>query len=109
MVKALIKWLILINNSDVADLVDLVKTLDSVLNELSEVHSALNSIGYSFDDNLLVLRAFSSIKELPSTLEVSTNTNTSSDSNLISWQSLVSLLYTSVSVSHPLNFEKCVF
>jgi len=36
-VKTLNKWLELVNNCDVADLVDLVKSLDSVLDELGQV------------------------------------------------------------------------
>jgi hypothetical protein len=39
MVKSLDEWLILINDCDVADLVDLMKTLNSVLDKLSEVNS----------------------------------------------------------------------
>ena len=33
------KWLVLINDVDVADLVDLVESLDSVLDQLGEVDS----------------------------------------------------------------------
>jgi len=36
-VEPLNKWLELVNDCDVADLVDLVETLDSVLDELSQV------------------------------------------------------------------------
>lgn len=38
-VKTLVKWLELINDSDIGDLVDLVETLYSVLDKLSKVHS----------------------------------------------------------------------
>jgi len=44
MVESLFKWLILINNGDVADVVDLVKTLNSVLNQLCQLHCSLHSI-----------------------------------------------------------------
>jgi len=36
-VETLYKWLELVNDSNVADLVDLVETLDSVLDELGQV------------------------------------------------------------------------
>jgi uncharacterized protein Yka (UPF0111/DUF47 family) len=38
-IKALNQWLKLVNDGDVADLVDLVESLDSVLDQLSQVHS----------------------------------------------------------------------
>lgn len=38
-VETFVKWLELVNNGDVGDLVDLVKALYSVLHELSKVHS----------------------------------------------------------------------
>jgi hypothetical protein len=38
-VKTFVKWLELVNDGDVGDLVDLVKTLNSVLNKLGKVHS----------------------------------------------------------------------
>jgi hypothetical protein len=43
-VKTFIERLELINNGDVADLVDLMKTLDSVLHELCKVHSRLDGV-----------------------------------------------------------------
>ena len=44
MVEAFLKWLVLIDNSDVADLVKLMEALYSMLDELSELDSALNSV-----------------------------------------------------------------
>jgi len=38
-IKALNEWLKLVNNGDVADLVDLMESLDSVLDQLGEVDS----------------------------------------------------------------------
>jgi len=38
MVKSFNEWLELVNDGDVADLVDLVESLDSVLDELGQVH-----------------------------------------------------------------------
>ena len=43
-VETLLKGLILVNNGDVADLVQLVESLDAVLDQLSELHCALNSV-----------------------------------------------------------------
>jgi hypothetical protein len=44
LIKSFDKGLELINNGDIADLVDLVETFNSVLHELSEVYSRLNCI-----------------------------------------------------------------
>ena len=44
MVKSLLKWLILINNCDVADLVVLVETLDTVLDEFGKFNRAFDSV-----------------------------------------------------------------
>jgi len=43
-VKSLVEWLKLINDGDVADLVDLMKTLNTMLHELGEVHGRLNCV-----------------------------------------------------------------
>lgn len=43
-VEALVERLILVNDGDVADLVDLVEPLNSVLDELGKVHCALDSV-----------------------------------------------------------------
>jgi len=53
-IETLVEWLKLINDGDVADLVDLVKTLYSVLHELSKVHGRLNCVGYTLDDDGVV-------------------------------------------------------
>ena len=39
LVKTFDKWLVFVNNGDVADLVDLMKTLNSVLDEFGKVDS----------------------------------------------------------------------
>ena len=44
MVKALLKRFILIYNGDVADLVELMEALDSVLDEFSELYCAFYRI-----------------------------------------------------------------
>jgi hypothetical protein len=43
-VKTFVKGLKLINDRDVGDFVDLVKSLNSVLDKLSKVHGRLNCI-----------------------------------------------------------------
>lgn len=108
MVKAFVEWLVLVDDGDVADLVDLVQSLYSVLDELGQVDSALHSVGHALDHDL-ILGAFSTVEELPGALEVSADTDTTSHSDLVGWQGLVSLLYTSVCVRHFVVFEKCVF
>jgi len=44
MIKSFVEWLELINNGNVANLVDLMKTLDSVLDELGKVDCRLDSV-----------------------------------------------------------------
>lgn len=107
-VKAFVEWLVLVDDGDVADLVDLVQSPHSVLDELGQVDSALHSVGHALDHDL-VLRAFGAVEELPGALEVSTDTDATSHSDLVGWQRLVSLLYTSVCVRHFVVFENCVF
>ena len=46
-IKTLLKRLVLINNGDVRDLVQLVKTLNTMLDQLGQLHCTLNSIGFS--------------------------------------------------------------
>ena len=43
-IKTFLKWLILIDNGDVTDLVVLVQALDSVLNQLGKFYRAFNCI-----------------------------------------------------------------
>ena len=43
-VEALLKWLVLIDDGDVANLVALVETLDPVLDELCKLYRALDRI-----------------------------------------------------------------
>ena len=44
MVKTFLEGLILVHNSDVRDLVELVEALDAVLDKLSKFDSALNGV-----------------------------------------------------------------
>jgi len=43
-VKALLKRLVLVDDGDVADLVELVEALDTVLDQLSELYGALDRV-----------------------------------------------------------------
>jgi len=95
MVKALDQWLKLINNCDVVDLVNLVKSLDTMLNELGKVDSRLDCVGYTLDDNGVIV-TLSIVEKIPSTLEVATNADASSDSDFVSWESFWSSLNSSV-------------
>jgi hypothetical protein len=98
-VKTFVEWLVLVNNGDVADLVDLVKTLNSVLDKLSKVHCRLDSVGNTLDDNGII-GILSTVEELPCSLEVSSNTNTSSHSNFVRGKWVFSLFNSSISVCH---------
>ena len=51
MIESFFEGLVLIVDGDVGDLVDLVKTLDTVLNELGELNSGLSALGETLDDD----------------------------------------------------------
>ena len=53
-VEAFIEWLVLVDDGDVADLVDLVQSPHSVLDELGQVDSALHSVGHALDHDLVL-------------------------------------------------------
>jgi hypothetical protein len=67
MVKTFEEWFEFINDGDLANLVDLVKNFNSVLNKLSKVHSRLDGVGDTLDDNGIIS---SFVKELPCSLPV---------------------------------------
>lgn len=113
MVKALLKWLVLIDNSDVADLVKLMKALDSVLDELSELNSALNSVRHAFDHDVvswgwrgssrcISYWLGSSVEELMGSLEVAADTDATLDANLVRGKHFLGLLNAHVLVCHLL-------
>ena len=99
LVKSFVKWLVLVNDADVADLVDLVESLDSVLDQLSEVHCRLDCVGDSLDDDGIV-GVLSLVEELPCSLEISADSNTSSNSDFVSWEGIFDLVDSSISFCH---------
>ena len=114
MVKALLKWLVLIDNSDVADLVKLMKALDSVLDELSELNSALNSVRHAFDHDVvsggwrgssrcISYWLGSSVEELMGSLEVAADADATLDANLVRGKHFLGLLNAHVLVCHLLS------
>ena len=104
MIETLVQWLKLIDDGDVRDLVDLVKSLNSVLYELSKVNCRLNCVRNTLDNNGVIS---SLIEKLPSSLEVSADTDSSSDSNLVSWEGILWFVDSSISFGH--NFLVSVF
>ena len=53
-VKSFVEGIVFVNDGDIADLVDLMETLDSVLDQLGEVNCRLNGVGYTLDDDGVV-------------------------------------------------------
>ena len=98
MIKSFEEGLILINNGDVADFVDLMESLESVLDQLGEVDCRLDSIRNSLNDDsfLLVL----SLEEIPCSLEVSSNSDSSSDSDFVLREGVLSSFDLSISFRH---------
>ena len=114
MVEALLERLVLIHDSDVADLVELVKALDSVLDELSELDSALNRVRHALDHDVvswgwrgsccgISLSSGSSVEELMCSLEVAADTDATLDANLVRGKHFLGLLNAHVLVCHLLS------
>lgn len=99
LVKSFVKWLVFVNDGDVADLVDLVETLDSVLDQLGEVDCRLDCVGHSLDDDG-VIGVLGAVEQLPCSLEVSSDTNSSSNSDFVSWKCIFTLIDSSISFCH---------
>jgi hypothetical protein len=99
LVETLIKWLVLVDNGDVGDLVDLVESLDSVLDQLGQVYRTLHSVGHSLDDDGVV-GLFGSVEQFPCSLEVSADSDASSDSDLVGGEWLLFLVYSSIGLCH---------
>jgi len=55
-VEAFLKWLVLVDNRNVTDLVQLMEAFDSMLDQLGELDSALYGIGHAFNDDVVVGR-----------------------------------------------------
>lgn len=84
MIKTFNKWFKLVNNCDVADFVDLMETLHAVLDQLSQIHSRLDGVGDALDDDGVIL-SIGSVEEVPCSLQVSANADTSSNSDFVRW------------------------
>lgn len=108
LVKTLEEWLVFINDGDVADFVNLMESLDSVLDQLSQVDCGLDSIGDTLDDDGVV-GSIGTIKEFPCSLEISSDTNASSDSDFVGRKWIFSLIDSSVSLCHKYFLVKSVF
>jgi len=52
-VQTFLQGLVLVHDGDVADLVQLVKTLDSVLDQLGELYCALDGVRNTLDDDMI--------------------------------------------------------
>lgn len=107
MVQALFKRLILINDRDVANLVELVESLDAVLDELSQLDGALDGVGYALDHDVVSGdgttwsgRAWGGCEELVCSLQVAADADTTLDADLIGGKHLLGLLNTLVLFCH---------
>ena len=96
MVQALEKRLVLIDDGDVGYLVDLVEAFNTVLDELSQVQGGLHSVRHALDDDGVVL-GLTTLKQLPSSLEVSADADTSLNSDLVGRKSILILQDSAVS------------
>lgn len=80
MIKSFLKRLVFIKDRDVRNLVDLVKTCNPVLDQLSQLDCGLNSVGNTLDhDTLCVLLT----EEVVCALEVPADTHGALDTDFI--------------------------
>lgn len=89
----------LVDDGDVADLVDLVQALNTVLDELGKVDGGLDSVRDTLNNNSVVLVAtLLTVEQLPSSLKVSANADTASNTDLVLRKSIFLLLDSNVSL-----------
>jgi len=74
-----------------------MKTLDSMLDKLGKVNCRLDGVRDSLDDNGIISTL---VEELPCSLEVSTDSNSSSNSNLVSWEGILRFINSSIGFCH---------
>jgi hypothetical protein len=98
LVQAFFEWLVLVNDLDEADFVHLMETLDSVSHELSELDSRFNGVGNTLDDDGVA--GVLAVKELVCSLEVSSDSDDTSNSDFVSRERLLGLLNSLVCLSH---------
>ena len=96
-IKAFLKGLVFVKDSDVGDLVDLVEAGDAVLDEFSELDSGFDSVGDTLD-NYAVGGVFS--EEVVGALEVSTDTDLALDTDFVGREDLLRFFDTTILISH---------
>jgi enoyl-[acyl-carrier-protein] reductase (NADH) len=98
-IKTFFNRLVLINNSDIWDFIVLMKLVNSVLDELSQLDCVFHSIGNTLDNNG-VLTLDSASEEFISSSQISANTRASLNSDFILRKFLLSLFYSKVLFCH---------
>ena len=74
-----------------------MKSLDSMLDKLGKVNCRLNGVGDTLDNNGIIS---SLVEELPCSLEVSADSNSSSNSDLVSWEGILWFINSSIGFCH---------
>jgi len=100
-IETLLERLVLVNNSDVGDLVDLVESDDAVLDKLSKFDRTFDGVRHALDDDLVVA-SLSSTEKLVSSLEVAADANASLDSDFVGRKHVLCLLNSAILFSHCL-------
>lgn len=98
-VQTFLSWLVLVHDRDVSDLAQLVQALDPVLNQLSQLNRAFDSVRHALYDDVLRV-TLGPVQKLVGALEISADADTSLDANLVGWKSLLGLLNSPVLVCH---------
>lgn len=97
-VQAFFEGLVLVLNRNVANFVGLVKPLNSVLDEFSELDRTFYGIGDSLDDDLVVARLSS--QQLVRALQVTADADSALNSDFVEGKCFLHLLDASILVRH---------
>jgi len=103
-IKSFFKRFILIINCDVGDLVNLVKSLYAVFDELAQFDSGFDCVGDALDNDDAT-SVIGLVEEVVGTLEVSADADLSLDADFVGGESFLGLLDSFILVSHVIvNF-----
>lgn len=96
-VKTFLSRLVFIDDSDVTDAVDLVKSFNTVFHELSKFDCGVNGVGNTLDDDLF---GSFGLEEIMSSLQIAANSDLVFNTDLVGRELFDSLVDSLVFVCH---------
>lgn len=106
MVKTFLERLVLIHDRDVADLVELMQTLDAMLDQFGKLDGAFDRVGHAFDHDVVrgsggcSCGAWGGGEQLVGPLEIPADSDASLDADLVGRKRLLRLLDSIVLFCH---------